>query len=102
MKLITTYSVVASWINKIRVVIPHSKLDLNLMNIREKTRQESSMILSASPQSRPAGSDCRLVLKFWDGRTDGPTATLYENKDHYRPGLWSALWINIILLKLTV
>ena len=19
----------------------------------------------------PAGSDCRLILKFWDGRTDG-------------------------------
>ena len=25
-----------------------------------------------------AGSDCRLVLKFWDGRTD----TLCENNDH--------------------
>ena len=21
----------------------------------------------------PAGSDCRLILKFWDGRTDGRT-----------------------------
>ena len=28
------------------------------------------MIHSASPQS-PVGSDCRLILKFWDGRTDG-------------------------------
>ena len=35
------------------------------------TRQESSMIHSASPQS--AGSDCCLILKFWDGRTDGHT-----------------------------
>ena len=26
----------------------------------------------------PAGSDCRLILKFWDGRTD----TLCENNDH--------------------
>ena len=34
----------------------------------------------------PAGSNCRLILKFWDGRTD----TLCENSDHYRPGLWSA------------
>ena len=32
-----------------------------------------------------AGSDCRLSLKFWDGRTD----TLCENSDHYRPELWS-------------
>ena len=31
----------------------------------------------------PAGSDCRLILKFCDGRTD----TLCENSDHYRPGL---------------
>ena len=23
----------------------------------------------------PAGSDCRLILKFWDGRTDGRTDT---------------------------
>ena len=38
----------------------------------------------------PAGSDCRLILKFWDERTD----TLSENSDHYRPGLWSASWIN--------
>ena len=30
------------------------------------------MIHSASPQSRP-GSDRRLILKFWDGRTDGRT-----------------------------
>ena len=37
----------------------------------------------------PAGSDCRLILKFRDGRTD----TLCENSDHYRPGLWSASWI---------
>ena len=41
----------------------------------------------------PLGSDCRLILKFWDGRTDrrtdGLTDTLCENSDHYRPGLWS-------------
>ena len=38
----------------------------------------------------PACSDCRLILKFWDGRTD----TLSENSDYYRTGLWSASWIN--------
>ena len=54
----------------------------------------------------PAGSDCRWILKFWDGRTDGRTDrrsdgrtygltdTLCENSDHYRPELWSASWIN--------
>ena len=39
----------------------------------------------------PAGSDCCLILKFWDGRTD----TLCENSDHYPQGLWSVSWINI-------
>ena len=45
-----------------------------------------------------AGSDCRLILKFW---------TLYDNSDHYLPGLWSASWINwkqvcsLVTLKLT-
>ena len=34
-----------------------------------------------------AGSDCHLILKFWDGRTDN----LCENCDHYQPGLWSGL-----------
>ena len=46
----------------------------------------------------PAGSDWRLILKFWNGRThgrtDGQTDTLCQNSDHYRPGLWSAPWIN--------
>ena len=43
----------------------------------------------------PAGSDCRLILKFWDGRKYVRTRTdsLCENNDHYRPGLWSASWI---------
>ena len=27
----------------------------------------------------PAGSDCSLILMFWDGRTD----SLGENSDHY-------------------
>ena len=49
-----------------------------------------------------AGSDCRLILKFWDvqtrtyGRTDGLTDSLCESSDYYRPGLWSAMWINIV------
>ena len=34
--------------------------------------------------SVPAGSDCRLILKFCDGLTDGRTL-LCENSDHYRP-----------------
>ena len=53
-----------------------------------------------------AGSDCRLILKFWDvrtdirtdGQTDGRTDTLCENNDHYRPGLCSASWINSLKL----
>ena len=32
-----------------------------------KTRQESSMIHSASP-TVPSGIDCRLIFRFWDGR----------------------------------
>ena len=37
-----------------------------------------------------AGSECRLIFKFWDGRTD----TLGEKSDHFRPGLWTGSWIN--------
>ena len=40
----------------------------------------------------PAGSDCRLILKFWNGRTDGWSDTLCEKKN-YRLELWSASWI---------
>ena len=42
----------------------------------------------------PAGSDCRLILKFWDGRT------LCENSDHYRPGPWSTSWIKTNLFRI--
>ena len=35
--------------------------------------------------TRPAGSDCRLILKFWDGRTTCAKICV---------GLWSASWIN--------
>ena len=59
------------------------------------------MIHSVSPQSRPAVI-FPLILKFWDGRTDGQkdvrTDHLCQNSDHYRPGLWSASWINLIHL----
>ena len=48
------------------------------------------MIHSAGPQSR-AGSTFRSILKFYD--EDGRTANLCENCDHYRPGMWWALWI---------
>ena len=55
------------------------------------------VIHSASPQSRPAV----IVAWFWsfgtDGRTDATyrrTDTLCEHSDHFRPGLWSASWIN--------
>ena len=38
----------------------------------EITRQESSISTRVQP-TVPAGSDCRLILKFWDGRMDGRT-----------------------------
>ena len=45
------------------------------------------------------GSDCRLILKFWDGRTD----SLCENSDHYcgRPResiKWNCLFYSVIIL----
>ena len=43
----------------------------------------------------PAGNDCRLILKFCDGRTD----TLCENSENYWPGLWSVSWINFCILR---
>ena len=48
------------------------------------TRQESSMIHAAV-------SDCRLIWKFWDGRTDYLCEKIVITN---RPGLWSASWIN--------
>ena len=47
------------------------------------------MIHLASPQSRQAV----IVAGFWSfcaGRTDN----MCENSDNYRPGMWSASWIN--------
>ena len=56
----------------------------------DKKVQESSIIHSASPQSRPA------VIFAWYGSfgAEARTDNLCENSDHYRPGLWSAAWIN--------
>ena len=58
------------------------------------TWRESSMIHSASPHFRLA---VRFTW-FWsfgtDGRTEGRTDNLCENSDRYRPGMWSASWIN--------
>ena len=56
-----------------------------------ETRQVSSMIHSASPQSRPAV----IVAWFWSFGTDGRSDTLCENSDHYRQGHWSSSWIKI-------
>ena len=39
----------------------------------------------------PTGSDLRLILKFWDGRTNN----ICEYSVNYRPGLWTALGINL-------
>ena len=78
--------------------IPYQRITLNMKfnsslgitnQNASKTRQESSLIHSARP-TVPAGSDGRLILKFWDVRTD----TLCEYSDHYWLGLWSASWIN--------
>ena len=52
------------------------------------------MIHLASPKSRPAVISLDFeVLCRTDGRTDGQH-NMCENSDHYRPGLWSASWIN--------
>ena len=74
-----------------------SKKSLKRKKIQDRSHQWST---------RPAHSPGRHWL-LWggrtyvqtDGRTDvrtyGLTDTLCENSDHYRPGLWSASWINI-------
>ena len=53
------------------------------------------MIHSASPQYRTAVKISVLIwslLKSGDGRTDN----MCEYSDHYRPGLWSASWVNTL------
>ena len=68
---------------------------------QNKYRQDRSHQWSTRPAHSPGRqwlSLDRLILKFWDGRTDvhtyGLTDTLCENSDHYRPEQWSASWIN--------
>ena len=58
-----------------------------------ETRQESSMIHSASTQSRQLQSLCSLELFFvfsrlWIMGTDGRTDNMCENSDHCRAWLW--------------
>ena len=66
--------------------LPISLQEKETLKDRQQTRQESSMIHSASPQSRPAV----IVAWFWSFGTYVSTDTLCENSDHYR----SASWIN--------
>ena len=71
----------------------HEKaLSCTLKKPESCTRQESSMIHSASPKSRPAVIFALFFEVLW--RTDGGMDNLCENSDYYRPGLWLALWIN--------
>ena len=47
-------------------------------------KKKTGVIIDPLGQSTVlAGSDCRLILKFWDERTYGRTDTLCENSDHY-------------------
>ena len=55
------------------------------------TRQKSLMIHSTSPLSRDFEA-----LEHTYGRADVRT---HEHSDHYRPGLWSASWVNTSYLK---
>ena len=57
------------------------------------TRQESSMIHSA-------GSDCRLILKFWDGRTFCVKIVFTTGRDCGRPR-GSILWTYLCRQKKT-
>ena len=62
----------------------------NVFEVKNKTKQDSSMIHLASPQPLPAVF-FRSLLKSCDGRTY--VLKLFENSYHYRPRLRSALWI---------
>ena len=57
----------------------------------EIVKYKTGVINNPLGQPRPTV----IVAWFWtfgmDGRTDD---TLWENSDYYRPGLWSASWIN--------
>ena len=64
-------------------------------NVCENNENKTGVINDPLDQATvPAGSDCRWILKFCAGRTDVRTDNMCENSDHYRPGLWSASWIN--------
>ena len=53
-----------------------------------KIQQDRSHQWSTRPDHSPSWQ------WFWSFGTDGWTDTQCENSDHYRPGLWSASWIN--------
>ena len=80
----TTFEIVFSIQNTVLIKI------LSILGIY--ILQDRSYQRSTQPAHSP-GNDCRLILKFWDGRMYGLTDTLCENSDHYRAGLWSASWI---------
>ena len=69
---------------------------------RQDRNHQWSTQLAYSPDRR-----FHLILKFLDGRTDEWTQgrmdnlceNSYSNSNPYRPGLWSASWINFQLWK---
>ena len=53
---------------------------MDKLHLRDTKQNKTGVINDPLGQPTvPAGSDCRLILKFWDGLTDA----LCENSDHY-------------------
>ena len=67
---------------------------IKINDAREKyTRQDRSHQWSTRPAHSPGRQWLSLDFEVL-GRTYGRKDTLCENSDYYRPGLWSASWIN--------
>ena len=62
------------------------------LEIRSLQKHKKCILIHSAKPTVLAGSECRLIFKFWDGRTDRRTYlrtdTLCKNSDHYRSGLW--------------
>ena len=71
-------------------------MGVKILNILQKQiLQDRSHQWSTRPAHIPGRQWLSLDFEVL-GRTDGRTDTLCENSDHYRPGLWSASWINYV------
>ena len=89
MKIMTTYSAVAWWVNSLPCWLgwPDGSLMTlvlvqQLIKLAFKSYKTGVIIDPFSQPTVPAGSDFRLILHFWDWHTDVRMDNMCEYSDH--------------------